>query len=38
MVIGSRQKLSLAKPIEIYHENETMKEVDIQKLLGVLNK
>ena len=36
MVLGSRQNLSLAESIEIYIDTEIIKEVENQKLLGVM--
>ena len=35
MIIGCRQNTSRAESIEIYLENEIIKQVDNQKLLGV---
>ncbi|MCW4347252.1 MAG: hypothetical protein N0E48_28465 [Candidatus Thiodiazotropha endolucinida] len=36
MVIGTRQNLSVAEAINIYIDNEVIKDVDNQKLLGVI--
>ena len=36
MLIGTRQNLFLVESIEIYVDNEIKKEVENQKLLGVM--
>ena len=36
MLIGTHQNLSLVESIEIYVDNEIIKEVENQKLLGVM--
>ena len=36
MLIGTRQNLSLVESLEIYVDNEIIKEVENQKLLGVM--
>ena len=36
MIIGSRQNISRVEQLEIYIDNEIIKQVDNQKLLGVV--